>query len=592
MAKPRIIFACKACGSVQTRWMGKCPDCNAWDTLEQETLDRAAKTDPRAGSIGQWTSGAMAGAQRVLDEAEARELSGGDPEVTGAEGGAAPRAERMIEQLTSRQPARRYPDVGKANETPRMASGIGELDRVLGGGLVPASAVLIGGDPGIGKSTLLLQAAASWVRAGCRVLYVSSEESVEQVKLRAERLLEPEGEPGDSPASQATAAQPNGATRASAGSSAGTGASPKPKRGAAHAPVTAAGLDDLFLLSDSSLTRIVEQAARVLAEVPPSKRILVIDSVQMVYKPDLAAFPGSMSQLRQCCAELVYMAKATGTAVVFIGHVTKEGNLAGPKLLEHLVDAVLYVEGDRYHAHRVLRCVKNRFGSTLELGLFEMTDGGLREALGTSAIIGGPARSGSVICPVQTGTRCLLLELQALTATSFPGMAKRKASGIDANRLAMLIAVLEQHGGLRLEDRDIFVSSVGGVKVTEPASDLALALAIAGAHFRKGLPAGWCAVGEVGLGGELRPAAQLEQRILEAAKLGCQAILIPQSQAKKVKAPANLRVIPIAHVGQAIEQLEIVVGPKPQPRTENELEAKPAPQPAGRRAAAPVPSAR
>jgi len=528
MAKPRQVFVCKECGSVQTRWMGKCPDCNAWDSLQQESIEKTAKTDPRAGSIGQWSQAAMthaanaAAAQMLAEAAEGGGVADGLP---------APAAERMVEQLTTRQPAQRYPQIGKAAELPRRRTGIDEFDRVLGGGLVPASAVLIGGDPGIGKSTLLLQAAASWARTGARVLYVSSEESVEQVKLRAGRLLEDH----DAPA----AADTNHSD---------------------HTASPAAGLDELFLLSDSSLSRICEQAARVLGEVESHRRVLIIDSVQMVYKPDLAAFPGSMSQLRQCCAELVYMAKATGTAVVLIGHVTKEGTLAGPKLLEHLVDSVLYFEGDRYHAHRVLRCVKNRFGSTLELGLFEMTDGGLRQATGQLAIAGGPARSGTVICPVQTGSRCLLVEVQALTATSFPGMAKRKASGIDANRLAMLIAVLEQHGSLRLEDRDIFVSAVGGVKITEPAADLATLLAISGAHYRKAVSNNAAAVGEVGLGGEIRPVTQLDARVQEAAKLGARTLLVPASQAARIKPPAGVRIIGIRTVGQALSELEVVPG--------------------------------
>jgi DNA repair protein RadA/Sms len=528
MAKPRQVFVCKECGSVQTRWMGKCPDCNAWDSLQQESIEKSAKTDPRAGSIGQWSQAAMthaanaAAAQMLAEAAEGGGVADGLP---------APAAERMVEQLTTRQPAQRYPQIGKAAELPRRRTGIDEFDRVLGGGLVPASAVLIGGDPGIGKSTLLLQAAASWARTGARVLYVSSEESVEQVKLRAGRLLEDH----DAPAAADTSHSD-------------------------HTASPAAGLDELFLLSDSSLSRICEQAARVLGEVESHRRVLIIDSVQMVYKPDLAAFPGSMSQLRQCCAELVYMAKATGTAVVLIGHVTKEGTLAGPKLLEHLVDSVLYFEGDRYHAHRVLRCVKNRFGSTLELGLFEMTDGGLRQATGQLAIAGGPARSGTVICPVQTGSRCLLVEVQALTATSFPGMAKRKASGIDANRLAMLIAVLEQHGSLRLEDRDIFVSAVGGVKITEPAADLATLLAISGAHYRKAVSNNAAAVGEVGLGGEIRPVTQLDARVQEAAKLGARTLLVPASQAARIKPPAGVRIIGIRTVGQALSELEVVPG--------------------------------
>jgi len=407
---------------------------------------------------------------------------------------------------------------------------------------------LFGGDPGIGKSTLLLQAAAALARAGNRVLYVSSEESAEQVKLRAARLL-----------ASAQSDEARGGVAELEGEGEGNGITSDPRVA-----------KNLYLLSDTSLARIAEQAAKTLGELPSNKRVLIIDSIQMIYKADLDAFPGSMTQLRRCCAELVYMAKATGTAVLLIGHVTKDGNLAGPRLLEHLVDAVLYFEGDRYHAHRVVRAVKNRFGSTLELGLFEMTGRGLVQAPdGAVASLTQPARPGTVVCPVQTGSRCLLVELQALTATSFPGAAKRKSSGVDASRLAMIIAVLEQHAGLRLADRDVFASSVGGVKVVEPAADLAVLLAIAGAHYRRSLPARCAVIGEVGLGGEVRGAPQLDTRIHEAVRLGCTSIVLPASQMKAAKASLGIarggegvRLVPVANVDQAIAQLEVVPGSK------------------------------
>src|SRR5690606_19103480 len=334
----------------------------------------------------------------------------------------------------------------------RIPTHIGELDRVLGGGLVPGSAVLIGGDPGIGKSTLLLQMAGRIGRGHgtahpaepARVLYVSSEESAQQVRMRAARL--------------------------------GVAAS-----------------DDLYILADTNLARIVEQARKVRPAV------MVIDSVQMIYKGDLDAAPGSISQLRRCCADLVYLAKVSGIAIILVGHVTKEGTLAGPRLLEHLVDTVVYFEGDRYHAHRVVRAIKNRYGTTLEIGLFEMTGEGLLEAPqgASAAALEGmdEPRPGSVACPVMTGTRCVLVEIQALTATGFLGSAKRKSSGLDANRLAMIIAVLEQHAEIRLADRDVFASSVGGLRIVEPAADLPLALAIAGAQFRRALPPRTAAVG-------------------------------------------------------------------------------------------------
>ncbi len=485
MPKPRHVFVCRTCGNAQGRWMGKCPDCGAWDSLEEQRVEKAAGKDPQRGLIEGWTAGGGGG-----EDSEAH-------------------AAVPIASVTPDPTARG-----------RLGTGLGELDRVLGGGLVPGSVVLVGGDPGIGKSTLLLQAAgimgssldASMPRASMpsspstplRVLYVSSEESAEQVRLRAARL--------------------------------GVDASP-----------------NLFVLADTNLARIVEQTRRVLPHV------LVIDSVQMIYKADLDASPGSIAQLRRCCAELVYLAKVSGVAVVLVGHVTKDGQLAGPRLLEHLVDAVLYFEGDRYHAHRVVRGVKNRFGTTLEIGIFEMTGAGLREApggLGVGVLDGAGVQSkvGAVVCPVVTGTRCVLVELQALTATGFLGAAKRKSSGLDANRLAMLIAVLEQHAGLRLADRDVFASSVGGIRVAEPAADLALLLAIAGAHHKRALAPGTAAVGEVGLGGEVRAVTQVEQRVGEAARLGFRRLIVPDTKAMR-KLGVAAEVIPVRTVAQAIEQL-------------------------------------
>jgi DNA repair protein RadA/Sms len=282
----------------------------------------------------------------------------------------------------------------------------------------------------------------------------------------------------------------------------------------------------------------------------------------MLYKSDLPASPGSVTQLRRCCAEMVYLAKASGVAVMLVGHVTKEGTLAGPRLLEHLVDAVLYFEGDRYHSHRVVRAIKNRFGTTLEIGLFEMTGRGLSEVPEGSGIPaallsqGGKPRPGSVVCPVLTGTRCILVEVQALTATGFPGSAKRKCSGLDTNRLAMLIAVLEQHAEMRLFDRDVFASSVGGLRIVEPASDLALLLAIAGAHLRRAVPSATAVVGEVGLGGEVRPVPQAEQRVREAARLGYTRLIVPASM--KLAAPKGVKVelVHVRGVNEAVQALE------------------------------------
>lgn len=472
VAKSREIFVCRSCGGVQSRWLGKCPDCGAWDSLDSERSDAGSRKDPQKGLVEAWAN------------------------VSDGEGAASSEVARPLKDITD-----------NAAGT-RISTRIGELDRVLGGegkarGLVPGSAILIGGSPGIGKSTLLLQAAAAMASKenNTRILYVSSEESAQQVKMRSIRLV-----PG-------------------------------------------AASENLFILADTNLARIVEQTRKVLPAV------LVIDSIQMVYKSDVPASPGSVTQLRRCCAELVYLAKASGIAIVMVGHVTKDGQLAGPRVLEHMVDAVLNFEGDRYHAHRLVRCVKNRFGTTQEIGIFEMTAGGLREVpegAGIPAASAGDARPGSIVCPSISGTRCVLVEIQALTATGFIGAAKRKCSGLDPNRIAMIIAVLEQHAELRLADRDIFASAVGGVKVVEPAADLALLLAIAGAQFRRKLAAGTTAVGEVGLGGEVRPVTQLDQRIREAARLGYSRIIVPHEG----RTAPGIEVIRVKSVNNAIQALE------------------------------------
>jgi DNA repair protein RadA/Sms len=502
MPKPKRVFVCKECGASQARWMGKCPDCGTWDSLEEQTLDPAAASDPHK-SIA-WATGALApqgaGKAHAQGGPEASEPSSASTQSFLDAGGA--RALPLEECLLV------------ASNVARLPTGIGELDRVLGSsgaagapaGLVPGSAVLVGGEPGIGKSTLLLQAARGWAASGMRVLYVSSEESVEQVAQRASRLL------------------------------------------AGETPASAAMKDNLFLMHDTNLARIIEQARRV------GPRVVIIDSMQMIYKGELSAAPGSVTQLRRCATELVYLAKVSGIAVLLVGHVTKDGVVAGPRLLEHLVDCVLMFEGERTHGHRVVRAIKNRFGSSLEVGLFEMTSAGLAPAPdGGAALLehAQHSRVGSVLCPVVTGSRTLLVEVQALTATGFFGAAKRKCSGLDANRLAMLIAVLEQHAELRLADRDVFVSSVGGLKVIDPACDLALLLAIASSHMRKPVPARFGACGEVGLGGEVRSVPQIAQRVREAARLGITDIAIPSKTSEPVQAPKGVTLHRVSRVGEA-----------------------------------------
>jgi DNA repair protein RadA/Sms len=464
MAKSKSQFLCASCGSVHPKWLGKCPDCGTWDSLQEY---KTPTPDARAAARS-----ATAQTADLATAAQALTLAEIDHE-----------------------------------DSPRTATGIGEFDRILGGGIVPGSAVLVGGEPGIGKSTLLLQVASQLANganratkpnhAGAkrstdtrsadrrsvapdlssgRILYVTSEESARQTKLRASRL---------------GVESPN-----------------------------------LLILAETNVERIINQ----IHKVQPS--VVVIDSIQMIYKPELPAAPGSVTQLRDCCMDLVYLAKATGIAVIFVGHVTKAGTLAGPKIIEHIVDTVVYFEGDRFHAHRIVRCVKNRFGSTHEVGLFEMTGAGLREVTDPGNLFmehygpqGQP--SGSVITAAMQGSRVLLVEVQALTASSVIGAARRKVSGASSDRVGMIIAVLEKRAEMRLAADDVFVNVAGGVKVAEPAIDLAIALAIASAHTNRPLPPGTFALGELGLGGEIRTIPQLEVRLREASRLGLGHAIVP-----------------------------------------------------------------
>jgi DNA repair protein RadA/Sms len=438
MAKARSQFLCNSCGSVHPKWMGKCPDCGTWDSLEEyKTPTPDAR---RPGAAGRQTADLAHGADPV--------------------------------------------SIGQIDEEdlPRIRSGLGEFDRILGGGIVPGSAVLVGGEPGIGKSTLLLQVAndlaggQGGASGGVKVLYVTSEESARQTRLRASRL----------------------------------------------------GVDapSLLVLAETNLERILNQIHKT------APAVVIVDSIQMIYKPQLPAAPGSVTQLRDCCMDLVYLAKSSGIAVLLVGHVTKAGTLAGPKIVEHIVDTVVYFEGDRFHTHRIVRCIKNRFGSTHEIGLFEMTGQGLREVSDPGNLFleqygPGGQPSGSVITAAMQGSRVLLVEVQALTASSVIGAARRKVSGVSSDRVAMIIAVLEKRAEMRLAADDVFVNVAGGVKVAEPAVDLAIALAIASAHLNRPLSPGAFAVGELGLGGEVRSVPQLELRLKEAARLGLGHAVVP-----------------------------------------------------------------
>lgn len=472
MAKAKQMYQCAACKATTPTWMGKCSSCGEWDSLALQASEQSASTPNAAANF----------AARVNE-------FGGEAEA--------------IKILEIDAPA-----IG------RMSTGINELDRVLGGGLVLGSVVLIAGDPGIGKSTLMMQAAIGAARGGGRVLYATSEESAYQCKLRAERLL-------------------------------------------AHEDVAEDGLDGLYVLADTDLARITEQVLDIRPE------LLVIDSIQMVYRNDSESAPGSVSQIRRCCLELVYLARQLHMPVMIVGHVTKDGQIAGPRVLEHLVDVVLNFEGDRHYALRGLRGAKNRFGTTLEIGLFEMGQQGLREVVDASAFLDpdAPPRAGAVVCPAMHGSRCLLIEVQALVTQGTIGQARRRATGLDGNRFTMLTAVLEQHAQLQLSDQDIYVSTVGGLKLTEPGVDLALCLAMIGAYNNCVLQAGVCAIGEVGLGGELRTVPQIEQRVAQAKRRGYSCILVPITQ-RGLVGKNVVGVSSIADLGKYFDSGTEIVGNK------------------------------
>ncbi len=466
MAKKRTSFVCRDCGGVQPKWIGRCPDCGAWDTLEAFHEQPVAAAVASAEGFGsEW-----------------------DPSTGDARPGVAVRIDEV-----------------EALEIPRRSTGITEFDRVLGGGIVPGAAVLLGGEPGVGKSTLLLQAAARLAASGSKILYASSEESAQQIRMRADRLL---GDESD------------------------------------------AAAEHLYICTETNLAKIGEQ----IRVVNPA--VVLIDSIQMVYRTDIDAPPGSTTQLRRCCHDLVQMAKVGNRSIVVVGHVTKDGHLAGPKMLEHLVDVVLSIEGDREHGHRVLRAAKNRFGSTQEIGLFEMGSSGLQELhdAGASIDATGPIVSGSVLVAAMAGSRCLPAEVQALTATGFLGSASRRATGLDASRLAMLIAVLEKHGGVRLADQNVFAAATGGLRIVEPAADLAVALAVSGAFRGRGIPPGTVVLGEVGLTGAVRSVGQAEQRLRELARRGAKEAVLPVAQ-KAVAEEFGLKATGITRISEALELL-------------------------------------
>jgi DNA repair protein RadA/Sms len=453
---PRTTFVCQECGSSAPRWSGRCAGCGAWNALVEERL-------PDPGSA----------AHRYA------------PPV------AAPGA-------------RLYDDIA-VEAQPRLSTGIGELDRALGGGVVPGSLVLVGGEPGIGKSTLLLQAAAQMARTIGPVLYSSGEESAHQVKSRGERL--------------------------------GVGGAP------------------LYLLAETCLERIVEEIARL------SPILVVVDSIQTVYSLKFQSAPGSIGQIREAATQLLFTAKSLDVPTFLVGHVTKEGALAGPKALEHVVDTVLYFEGERHHSHRVVRAVKNRFGAVSELGVFEMTAAGLRAVPNPSQLFLAERPSGApgsaVLCAIE-GSRPMLVEVQALVSASAYGSARRMASGVDPQRLALLLAVLEKRAGLHLGGDDVFVNVAGGMTVDEPASDLGILAAIASSVRNRAIPAITAAFGEVGLAGEVRAVGQAPARVREAAQLGFRRCIIPAANVDPGEPhalPEGCEVVGVRTVGEALDAL-------------------------------------
>lgn len=453
--KVKTFYVCSACGYQSARWLGRCPECDAWNTFKEE------KTAPEPGvkAVRRAASAASGSSNRALP----------------------------LSELSS-------------DSNLRMLSGMGELDRVLGGGLVRGSAVLLSGEPGIGKSTLLLQI-SNMLASERRVLYVSGEESPGQIRLRAERL--------------------------------------------------GAGSDGLYILAETNLDAALEQVDAVAPEV------LVADSVQTLWTSDASSTPGSVTQVRECAARLIALAKTRGIAVIMVGHVNKEGGIAGPKVLEHMVDAVLCFEGEQRHAYRVIRATKNRFGSISELGVFEMTGEGLREVPNPSeALMAGRPKnvSGSCAVCIVEGTRPIIAEIQALASpTVFPS-PRRTATGLDYNRMCLLLAVLEKRLGLRFSGSDVYLNVVGGLRIDEPAADLPTALALISGVRDAPLDDGLIAAGEIGLAGEVRAVSMLEARVREAERLGFTKMLVPArgNEVSRIKC-ASMKLVPVKSVFEAME---------------------------------------
>ena len=447
MAKVKTIYVCQACGGTSAKWQGQCPTCQAWNTLEESI----------------------------------------------AETPSAPRFQGLAQSI----PRQKLATI-QAEDLPRLPTGIEEFDRVLGGGLVPGGVVLLGGDPGIGKSTLLLQALAQMSAAGVSVLYSSGEESAAQIALRAKRI--------DLKAPQ------------------------------------------LEVLAEIQLEKLLT----IMDTVRP--QVVVVDSIQTIYSEAFSSAPGSVAQVRECAAQLTRFAKSTGICVLLVGHVNKDGHLAGPRVLEHIVDTVLYFEGDTHSSFRLVRAIKNRFGAVNELGVFAMTEKGLRGVSNPSAIFLSQHAEmvpGACVLVTQEGSRPLLVEIQALVDTAHIPNPRRLAVGLEQHRLAMLLAVLHRHAGIACFDQDVFLNAVGGVKISEPAADLAVLLAIQSSIRNRALPKELIVFGEVGLAGEIRPCPRGQERLKEAAKLGFTVAIIPKANMPKTKI-AGLRIICVERIDEAI----------------------------------------
>lgn len=452
MAKTKNVFECMACGYESPKWMGKCPSCGAWNQMEEKLIHKETK--------GRGTLGKQ------------------EPE----------KSSRPVKLNNV-----------KKTFTPRTLTKSGEFDRVLGGGIVNGSLILIGGDPGIGKSTILLQTALT-LSEEHEVLYVSGEESLEQIKLRADRLEE--------------------------------------------------SSDNLNVYCETNLYYIHD-------EIKKSKPdFLIIDSIQTIFHPDITSAPGSVSQVRECTQSLMNIAKGENIATFIVGHVTKEGQIAGPRLLEHMVDTVLYFEGDQHHTFRILRAVKNRFGSTNEMGIFEMKNIGLKEVLNPSEIFleeRSKNTPGSAIVATMEGTRAMLVEVQALVTPTHFHNPRRMATGIDQNRLSLLMAVLEKSGGYLMQQHDAYIKVAGGVKLEEPAVDLSVIISIASSFKNKEVRGDDCFIGEVGLTGEIRRVTKIESRLQEAAKLGFKRAIVPKASLSGIQLPEGLKVHGVSDLGQAIK---------------------------------------